>query len=114
MDLFEEISKEKEEFPKVHSVTNEVKKYKLNFYQFFAIGFFVVCLFLGIIFGNLFATCQASANFFSEYCAVREFNFSLMIMIWTVSFFISLLVFSIGHIILLLTEINEKLTKFHS
>ena len=33
MNFFEEINKKKEEFPRFHSVTNEVKKQELNFYQ---------------------------------------------------------------------------------
>ena len=113
MDLFEEISREKEDFPKVNNVTKEVKKIKMNYYQLFAIGFFVVCIFLGIIFGNLNATCDTSSYFYSGYC-VKEFNVSVMIKIWSGSFLISLFIYSIGHIISLLTEINEKLAKFHS
>ena len=39
MDFFEEIAKVKEDFPKinVNSLNSEVKKYKFNFYQIFAI-----------------------------------------------------------------------------
>ena len=50
MDFFEEIEKAKQDFPKVKSVTNEVKRYRLNFYQIFAIGMFVIFFFLGIFF----------------------------------------------------------------
>ena len=45
MDLFDEISKTKQEIPKVKTIKNEVVKYKLNFYQIFAIGLFIVFFF---------------------------------------------------------------------
>jgi len=109
MNFFDEITKQKVDFPKVHSVKNEVKKYELNFYQFFAIGMFVVCFFLGIILGNLFATCETTSYFYSDACLVTEFNFSLMIVIWFMSALVSLFIFAIGHIIALLSEINKKL-----
>ena len=114
MDFFDDIYKNKQDFPKVHSVTNKVRKIQLNFYQIFAIGMFVVCFFLGIVFGNLFATCGATSYFYSDACLVTEFNFSLMIAIWFVSLLISIFIFSIGHIIALLGQINEKLGKFRA
>ncbi len=112
MDFFDEISKEKEDFPKVRAVTKQMRGYSLNFYQIFAIGFFLICFFLGIIFGNLFATCETSSYFYSDVCLVSEFNFSLMIVIWVASLLVSMAIFAVGHIIALLTEINKKLTKF--
>lgn len=114
MDLFEEISKEKKDFPKINSVKKNVKREKLNFYQILAIVIFVVCFFLGIVLGNLFSTCTTSSYFYSDACLVTQFNFSLMIMIWFVSFLISTAFYSVGHIISIISEINEKLTKFHS
>jgi len=114
MDLFEEISKTKEDFPKINNISKQVKKYKLNFYQIFAIGLFIVFFFLGIIFGNLFATCETASYFYSDACLVTEFNFSLMICIWFLSLLISIIIFSVGHIISLLGKINEKLSKFSS
>ncbi|MBQ6323274.1 MAG: hypothetical protein IJI22_00390 [Bacilli bacterium] len=113
MELFEEIYKTKEEFPKFNSVSKEVKKYKLNFYQNFAIILFIICFFLGIIFGNLFAICETSSYFYSDSCLVPQFNFSLMIAIWFVSLLLSLFIFAIGHIIVLLGQISEKLNKFN-
>ena len=101
MDLFEEISKTKSDFPKIKSIKKEFSGKKLNLYQIFSIGLFVVFFFLGIIFGNLFSTCKASSYYFSDTCLVNEFNFSLMVVI----LFIGL------HIISLLTEISEKLSK---
>lgn len=111
MDFFEEISKSKKDFPKYNTITKEVKKLKFNFYQGFAIVFFIVSIFLGIIFGNLFAACKTSAYFYSDTCYVTEFNFSLMITIWFLGLLVSMFIFSIGHIIALLTSINEKLGK---
>jgi hypothetical protein len=114
MDLFEEIDKSKEDFPKVHSIKKEVDKYELNYYQIFSIIIFVVCFFLGIIFGNLFATCETTSYYYSEVCIATEFNFSLMIGIWFISLIISTVLFAIGHIIALLGQINQKLSKFKS
>lgn len=112
MELFEEISKTKEDFPKINNISNQVKKYKLNFYQIFAIGLFIVFFFLGIIFGNLFATCDTASYFYSDACIATEFNFSLMICIWFLSLLIAIIIFSVGHIISLLSKIDEKLSKF--
>ena len=87
MDFFEEIAKVKEDFPKinVNSLNSEVKKYKFNFYQIFAIILFIVFFFLGIIFGNLFATCETTSYYYSKSCLVTEFNFSLMLGIWLIN-----------------------------
>lgn len=112
MDLFDEIHEIKEDFPKLHSVTNEVKQQELNFYQRFAVGVFILCFFLGIVFGNLFSTCETTSYFYSEACLVTEFNFSLMITIWFISLLVCIVFYAIGHIIALLSEINEKLGKF--
>lgn len=113
MDLFEQISKEKQDFPKIHSVTSQLKGYKMNFYQMFAICMFIICFFLGVVFGNLFSTCETSSYFYSDGCLVKEFNFSLMFVIWFVSLLVSIAIFSVGHIIAILDEINKKLSKFH-
>ena len=80
MDLFDEISKTKQEIPKVKTIKNEVVKYKLNFYQIFAIGLFIVFFFLGIVFGNLFSTCEAASYYYFSNTCVNKFNFSLMIL----------------------------------
>lgn len=112
MNFFDEISKAKRDLPKVNSLTKEVKKYPLNFYQVLAIGLFIIVFFLGIILGNLFATCEASSYFYSTTCLSTQFNFSLMIMIWISGGLLSLFIFAIGHIVSLLSQINEKLAKF--
>ena len=43
MDFFDEVNKSKKDFPKANSVKSKVGSYKLNIYQLFAIGVFVVC-----------------------------------------------------------------------
>ena len=113
MNFFDEITKEKKDFPKVHAVKDEVKNYELNLYQVFAIGLFIVCFFLGIVLGNLFATCQTTSYFYSNSCLVTEFNFSLMIVIWFLGLLVSIFFFAIGHIIALLSSIDKKLKEFH-
>ena len=114
MELFEQISNEKKDFPKLKSIKNEVSKLDFNFYQLFAIVIFIIGVVLGIIFGNLFAACKTSSYFYSEACYVTEFNFSLMIAIWFISLLLSVMIYSVGHIIALLSSINEKVSKFHS
>ncbi len=111
MDLFDEVNKTKKDFPKVHSVKNKVGSYKLNWYQLFAIGVFIICFFLGIVFGNLFSTCTTTSFFSKETCVVTEFNFSIMFGIWFISLLVCVFIFAIGHIIAILSQINEKLTK---
>lgn len=111
MELFDQISEEKKDFPKINSISKEVKKFKFNFYQGFAVVFFVVSIFLGIIFGNLFAACKTSAYFYSDTCYVTEFNFSLMVTIWFIGLLISMFIYWLGQIVGLLTSINEKLGK---
>ena len=113
MNLFDDIVSVKKDFPRLRSINDTVKKFNFNFYQKFAIGIFVICFFLGIILGNLFATCTTASFFYSDGCAVSVFNFSLMIFIWFCGLLISVMFYSIGHIIQVLMEISEKLSKFH-
>lgn len=111
MDLFDEISKIKEELPKSDRITGEFKSHKYNFYQWFSIVLIMVSFFLGIFLGNLFSTCQVSSFFYSDTCLVTEFNFSAMILVWFLGGLLSLFIFAVGHIIELLSSIDEKLTK---
>lgn len=111
MDLFDEVNKSKKDFPQAHSVKSKVGSYNLNFYQIFAIGVFVLCFFLGIVFGNLFSTCATASYFSSDTCVVTEFNFSLMLVIWFISLLVCVFIFAIGHIIAILSQIDEKLKK---
>ena len=114
MDLFEDIAKIKMDFPKKNAITNEISTYKFNFYQVFAIGLLLMFLLLGVFLGNLFSTCQAASYFYSDACIATEFNFSVMISVWFVGLILSIFIYSIGHIIALLTNINEKLGKIKS
>ncbi len=112
MDLFDEITKAKEDFPKGKTIKEDFFTKSFNFYQIFGIGLFILFFFLGIFLGNLFATCQATSYFYSDECLVTEFNFSLMILIWFIGLLLSVFHYAIGHIIQLLGNINEKLSKF--
>ena len=110
MNMFEEIEKIREDLPKFKSITKEVSNVSLNGYQLFAVISYAVCIFLGIILGNLFPSCGSSSNFYST-CTTTEFNFSLMLFFWFISFLVCLFFYGMRHIISLLSEINKKLGK---
>ena len=112
MDLFDEVNKSKKDFPKANAVKTKVDSYKLNLYQMFAIAVFILCFFLGIVFGNLFSTCTTTSYFSNDTCLVTEFNFSIMFGIWFISLIVCVFMFAIGHIIAILSQINEKLANF--
>ena len=114
MNLFDEIREAKQELPEKDTISDEFKNVSFNFYQVFAFVLFIVFFILGIFFGNLFATCQASAYFYSEQCLVTEFNFSFMIAVWFIGLLLSIFIYAIGHIVSLLKEISQKLGKFQS
>lgn len=112
MNFFEEIEIAKKDLPRVKNIGSDLKKQSFNLYQILAIGMFIISFCLGIFFGNLFATCEAKAYFYSDSCLNTEFNFSLMLLIWFGGFLLSLFVYAIGHIIALLQKIDEKLANF--
>lgn len=109
MNMFEEIEREKKKIPKIDTMTKKVIKYDYNGYQILSIIMFCFSVILGIIFGNLFPACGSTASFYSDVCLAPEFNVSLMLLIWFVGFLVCLFFFAIGHIILLLSNINKKL-----
>ena len=111
MNMFDDISKEKIDFPKFKSVFSDVKKHRYNFYQLFAFCLFGLFFFVGIMLGNLFSTCETASYYFSDTCIVSQFNFSLMICIWFVGIVVSVFFYSIGEVISLLVSIKEKLVK---
>ena len=109
MNMFDEINKSKKSLPKLNAIEKEVGKYSFNGYQKFAIVTYVLCFAFGIILGNLFPACSSAATIYSDVCVATEFNFFLMILFWFVSFLFCLFFFEIGHIIGLLSSINDKL-----
>lgn len=112
MDFFDEVDKEKLDFPQIKNLSLNIEKNKFNFYQYFSFILFFIAIIFGVVFGNMFATCKTSSYFYSNSCLVTEFNFSLMILIWFLGLFVSICFYSVGHIISLLSNINEKLSKF--
>ncbi len=109
--MFKEIDSLKVELPRLNSISKEVGKQKLNFYQKFAVIMFLVIFALAVIIGNLFPVCSATGGILGNNCVTTEFNFSLMFMIWFISFIVCLFIFAIGHIIAILTSIDKKLSK---
>lgn len=111
MNMFEEIDKVKKELPRAKTISKEMNDIELNIYQKISLGIFIICLLLGVLFGNLFPSCGSSSDFYSNVCSTTEFNFSLMLFIWFVSFIVCLLFFMIGRVISLLNSINDRLAK---
>ncbi len=112
MNLFEEIDKYKEDLPKINNIAKEVKKQKMNVYQIVACITMIVSFFGGLILGNLFPSCGSTSTLYgATSCVETEFNISLTIFFWFISFLLCLFFYGLGHIISLLTSIDEKLTK---
>jgi hypothetical protein len=109
MNMFEEIDKIKEELPKVNTISREIGKLRFNGYQKIAIGLGIFVVIMGVIFGNLFPACGNTSSYYSGVCLTTEFNVSVMIGCWLVGFLICLVIYGMGHIIQLLSEISEKL-----
>ena len=82
MNMFDEISREKKELPKINTITKQLTKYELNTYQKFAFAIWIISFVLGIILGNIFSTCDVSGNFYNVDCVNREFNMSVMFLVW--------------------------------
>lgn len=112
-NMFEEIDKLKKDLPRIKAIEKEVTNHhkSINFYQAVAICVFLICFILGILLGNLFPVCTATRGVYNDVCVQTEFNLSLMVFIWGISFVACLFFYAIGHIISLLTSIDEKLTK---
>ena len=108
-DLFDEIDQEKEELPHIRTITKEVQKQKLNTYQMISVFVFLIFFIIGILLGNMFPACEATGMFGT--CSQVQFNLSLSILFWFGSFLVCLLFYSLGHIIALLTTIEEYLVK---
>ncbi len=111
-DLFDEIDQEKEELPRIRTITREVQKQKLNGYQMIAVVVFIILFIIGILLGNMFPACEATGMFGT--CSKVQFNLSLSILFWFGSFLICLFFYALGHIIELLTQINSHLSKENS
>ena len=108
-NLFEQIDKEKREVPKIDKAIKKAQKYKYNFYQKVAIITMVICVFIGIILGNIFPAC-VSSGLYGSTCTNTEYNISLTIFFWFISFLACMFIYAIGHIIDLLDKINKNLS----
>lgn len=110
-DLFKEIDQISKELPKLKTMAKEVSNKKLNNYQLLAIITFCICFVMGIIFGNIFPSCSATTGLFESTCSNTEFNFSLTITIWFLSFLVCVIFYGLGQMIALLQSINKNLEK---
>ena len=108
MNMFDEIEKERVELPKIKTLKKEVDSFEVNIYQKLAIVIFIFCIFLGVVFGNLFPVCGSSSALYGGACLTSNFNTALMLFIWFISFIICLFIFMLGHVILLLTDIKNR------
>lgn len=108
--LFEQITEEKKDVPKIDKTLKEVRKYKFNFYQVVAIITMIICFIVGIVLGNLFPSCN-SGGLYSSVCTTTEFNIFLTLIFWFISFIVCMLIYSIGHIISILEKISKNIAK---
>lgn len=108
--LFEQITEEKKDVPKIEKKIKEVRKYKFNFYQIIAIITMIICIIVGIVLGNVFPSCM-SGGLYSATCTTTEFNIFLTLIFWFVSFIVCMLIYSVGHIISILDKINKNIAK---
>lgn len=106
-DLFDQIDQEKKELPKVGKKIKEIEKYPFNFYQKVAILIMIVFFFAGIILGNIFSSCT-NGGIYGTTCVATQFNIFLTIITWFIGFLISMFTFWMGHIVYLLSRLNDK------
>jgi ACR3 family arsenite efflux pump ArsB len=107
-NLFDQIKAEKQDIPKMDKALKEVKGHKFNFYQKVSIITMLACFVIGIILGNLFPSC-ISGGLYSATCTNTEFNVSLTLLFWFVTFLICMMMYAVGHIISLLEKISQNL-----
>lgn len=108
--LFDQITEEKEDIPKINKTIKNVKKYKFNFNQVVAIVTMIICIIVGIILGNIFPSCM-SGGLYSTTCTSTEFNVFLTLIFWFISFIVCMLIYSVGHIINILDKISKNVAK---
>ena len=111
MNMFDEIDTVKKDLPRLKKLEAEVTSHNLNNYQLIAVITFGIAFCVGLIFGNLFPSCGTTSSIYGSACATTEFNISLALTIWFISFLVCVLFYGLGEIIALLTSINEKLGK---
>ena len=109
-NLFEEIDKNKQDLPKLDKKIKAVEKRKYNFYQYVSIFTMIFFLGLGIILGNVCPACSAN-GLYNDKCSVTEFNVSLTLIFWFLSFLLCLFIYWMGHIVNILESINNKIKK---
>ncbi len=110
-NIFDEIEKEKNQLPELEDLTNTViGKYPLNLYQKIALIILMIGGAMGFIIGNLMPACS-ELDVLTNVCNKTEFNLSIMLVIWAISFLITLFIYMIGHIIAILQSIDQKLEK---
>lgn len=107
-NLFEQIDEEKKDIPKIDKAIKQARKNKYNFYQRVSIITMIICFFAGIILGNIFPSC-ASGGLYSSTCTTTEYNISLTILFWFISFLVCMFIYAVGHIIDVLERINKNL-----
>lgn len=110
-NLFKEIDKNKQELPKLDKKLKAVEKKKYNFYQYVAMFTMAFCLVLGIILGNVFPACSVSSGLYSDTCGATEFNISLTIIVWFLSFLVCMFIYWMGNVVSLLSAIDSRIKK---
>lgn len=110
-NLFKEIDKNKQDLPKLDKKLKNAEKKKYNFYQYVAMVTMGVCVFLGIILGNIFPACTVSGGLYADSCSATEFNSSLTIIFWFLSFLVCMFIYWMGNVVAILNSIDNRIKK---
>lgn len=109
--MFEEIEKQDKKLPEVKEIKKRVKNIskKYNLYQIIAAFILIIGIITGIIIGNNYSLCSSYSKI-NGMCLEQSFNFGMMLIIWTISFILAVVLSALGKIIELLSKIEKKLS----
>ena len=109
--MFEEIEKLDKKLPSNQEMKKQVKKVtkKYNIYQMLSFFVLFIGLIMGIIAGNMYAVCSSYSNV-NQMCIQEGFNFSLMLVVWSITGIVGIILHSLGKIVEILSNIEKNLS----
>ena len=105
---FLDMKKPSENLPTIKEAKELVKKY--NIYQITAALIIIIGLITGVVIGDKSSVCSSYSRI-NDMCLENTFNFGSMLLIWVISIIVALIISSLGKIVELLSNINEKLDR---